>query len=387
MNRGLQGRYVTTSTSGEVVQAFVPAPLPPSPAVVWTPDLHSRFDEALLALGRLDGVTQALPETSLFLYTYVRKEALLSSMIEGTQSSLSDLLLFEMDQAPAVPLEDVAEVSNYVAALNHGLKRLAEGFPLSLRLIREIHRILLSRGRGSDRTPGEFRRTQNWIGGTRPGNAAFVPPPACELPDCVAKLELFLHDQPEPTPVLLKAALAHVQFETIHPFLDGNGRLGRLLITLLLCEGKVLRQPMLYLSLYFKMHRQAYYEALNNVRLAGDWEAWLDFFTEAVIVTAAEAVDAARQLLDIAAEDRQKIGRLRRAAASPLIVHGALLEHPVATSGWLVNKTGLSAPTVNKSLAVLVRVGVIRELTGRRRGRIFIYQRCLDILNRGTELP
>ena len=387
MNRGLQGRYVTTSTSGEVVQAFVPAPLPPSPAVVWTPDLHSRFDEALLALGRLDGVTQALPETSLFLYTYVRKEALLSSMIEGTQSSLSDLLLFEMDQAPGVPLDDVTQVSNYVAALDHGLKRLAEGFPLSLRLIREIHRVLLSRGRGSDRTPGEFRRTQNWIGGTRPGNAAFVPPPASELRDCVAKLELFLHDQPEPTPVLLKAALAHVQFETIHPFLDGNGRLGRLLITLLLCEGKVLRQPMLYLSLYFKMHRQAYYEALNNVRLAGDWEAWLDFFAEAVIVTAAQAVDAARQLLDIAAEDRQRIGRLRRAAASPLIVHGALLEHPVATSGWLVNKTGLSAPTVNKSLALLVQVGVIRELTGRRRGRVFIYQRCLDILNRGTELP
>lgn len=247
--------------------------------------------------------------------------------------------------------------------------------------------MLLSKGRGSDQTPGEFRRTQNWIGGTRPGNAVFVPPPASELPDCLAKLELFLHDQPEPTPVLLKAALAHVQFETIHPFLDGNGRLGRLLITLLLCEGKVLRQPMLYLSLYFKMHRQAYYEALNNVRLAGDWEAWLDFFAEAVIVTAAQAVDAARQLLDIAAEDRQRIGRLRRAAASSLVVHEALLEHPVATSGWLVNKTGLSAPTVNKSLALLVREGVIRELTGRRRGRVFIYQRCLDILNRGTELP
>ncbi len=387
MNRGLQGRYVTTSTSGEVVQAFVPAPLPPSPAVVWTPDLRSRFDEALLALGRLDGVTQALPETSLFLYTYVRKEALLSSMIEGTQSSLSDLLLFELDQVPGVPLDDVTQVSNYVAALQHGLKRLCGGFPLSLRLVKEIHAMLLSKGRGSDQTPGEFRRTQNWIGGTRPGNAVFVPPPASELPDCLAKLELFLHDQPEPTPVLLKAALAHVQFETIHPFLDGNGRLGRLLITLLLCEGKVLRQPMLYLSLYFKMHRQAYYEALNNVRLAGDWEAWLDFFAEAVIVTAAQAVDAARQLLDIAAEDRQRIGRLRRAAASSLVVHEALLEHPVATSGWLVNKTGLSAPTVNKSLALLVREGVIRELTGRRRGRVFIYQRCLDILNRGTELP
>ncbi len=220
-------------------------------------------------------------------------------MIEGTQSSLSDLLLFELDQEPGVPLDDVREVSNYVAALNHGLRRLAEGFPLSLRLIKEIHGVLLTKGRGSTQTPGEFRRSQNWIGGTRPGNAVFVPPPAEEVLECMGTLELFLHDQPEPTPVLLKAALAHVQFETIHPFLDGNGRLGRLLITLLLCEQKMLREPMLYLSLYFKTHRQYYYELLNHVRLTGDWESWLDFFAEAVIVTATQAVETAQQLLDV----------------------------------------------------------------------------------------
>ena len=387
MKRGLQGRYAPISTSGEMVQAFVPAPLPPVPPVAWTAELRTKFDQALLALGRLDGVTRLLPDTSLFLYTYVRKEAVLSSMIEGTQSSLSDLLLFELDQAPGAPLDDVREVSNYVAALEHGRKRLGEGFPLSLRLIREIHGVLLSKGRGSDRTPGEFRRTQNWIGGTRPGNAAFVPPPPDEVLECMGSLELFLHDQPEPTPVLLKAALAHVQFETIHPFLDGNGRLGRLLITLRLCGDRVLREPMLYLSLYFKMHRQAYYEALNNVRVTGDWEAWLDFFAEAVIVTATQAVDAARQLLDLCEEDRRSIGGLGRAAASTVLVHQELLERPVVTSGWLVKKTGLTAHTVNRSLEHLVRLGVVRELTAKRRNRVFSYQRYLEILNRGAELP
>lgn len=387
MRRGLQGRYVPMSTSGEVVQAFVPAPLPPVPAVVWTAGLRARFDQALLALGRLDGVTRLLPDTALFLYTYVRKEAVLSSMIEGTQSSLSDLLLFELDQTPGVPLDDVTEVSNYVAALNHGLKRLDEGFPLSLRLIREVHGVLLSRGRGSDRTPGEFRRTQNWIGGTRPGNAAFVPPPPDEVLACMGSLERFLHDQPEPTPVLLKAALAHVQFETIHPFLDGNGRLGRLLITLLLCEAKALREPMLYLSLYFKTHRQAYYEALNNVRLTGDWEAWLDFFAEAAIVTATQAEDTARRLADLADEDRRKLAGLGRAAASTLSVHLGLLKHPLATSGWLVRETGLTAATVNRSLEHLARLDVVRELTEKRRNRVFSYHRYLEILNHGAELP
>ena len=387
MKRELQGRYVAISTVGEKAQAFVPAPLPPRPPIDWTPELRSKFDQALLALGRLDSVSTLLPDTSLFLYMYVRKEAVLSSMIEGTQSSLSDLLLFELDQEPGVPLDDVREVSNYVAALDRGLRLLGEGLPLSLRLFREIHGVLLTKGRGSNRTLGEFRRGQNWIGGTRPGNAAFVPPPAEEVMECMSKLELFLHDQPEPTPVLLKAALAHVQFETIHPFLDGNGRLSRLLIALLLCEQKVLREPMLYLSLYFKTHRQYYYELLNNVRLTGDWEAWLDFFSEAVIVTATQAVETAQQLLDLSNQDRDKISGLGRAAASTLRVHRALMEHPIATSGSLVEKTGITPATVNKALGRLEQLGIVKELTAQKRNRLFSYAGYIEIMSRGTELP
>lgn len=387
MKRELQGRYVTISTVGEKAQAFVPAPLPPRPPIDWTPELRSKFDQALLALGRLDSVSTLLPDTSLFLYMYVRKEAVLSSMIEGTQSSLSDLLLFELDQEPGVPLDDVREVSNYVAALDHGLRLLEEGLPLSLRLFREIHGVLLTKGRGSNQTPGEFRRSQNWIGGTRPGNAAFVPPPAEEVLECMSKLELFLHDQPEPTPVLLKAALAHVQFETIHPFLDGNGRLGRLLIVLLLCEQKVLREPMLYLSLYFKTHRQYYYELLNNVRMTGDWEAWLDFFAEAVIDTATQAVETVQQLLDLSNQDRDKISGLGRAASSTLQVHRALMEHPIATSGSLVEKTGITPATVNKALGHLEQLGIVKELTAQKRNRLFSYAGYIEIMSRGTELP
>ena len=387
MKREPQGHYVTISTVGEKAQAFVPAHLPPRPPIDWTPDLRSKFDQALLALGRLDSVSKLLPDTSLFLYMYVRKEAVLSSMIEGTQASLSDLLLFELDQEPGVPLDDVREVSNYVAALDHGLRLLEEGLPLSLRLFREIHGVLLIKGRGNHQTPGEFRRSQNWIGGTRPGNAVFVPPPAGEVPECLSRLERFLHDQPEPTPVLLKAALAHVQFETIHPFLDGNGRLGRLLITLLLCEQKVLREPMLYLSLYFKTHRGVYYELLNRVRLTGDWEAWLDFFSEAVIVTATQAVETAQELLDLSNQDRGKINGLGRAAASTLQVHRVLMERPIATSGWLVEKTGITPATVNKALGHLEQLGIVRELTAQKRNRLFSYTGYVEIMSRGTELP
>ena len=387
MKRKLQGRYVTISTAGEKAQAFVPAPLPPRPPIDWTPELRSKFDQAWLSLGRLDSVSTLLPDTSLFLSMYVRKEAVLSSMIEGTQSSLSDLLLFELDQEPGVPLDDVREVSNYVAALDHGLRLLQEGLPLSLRLFREIHGVLLSKGRGSNQAPGEFRRSQNWIGGTRPGNAAFVPPPAEEVLECMGKLELFLHDQPEPTPVLLKAALAHVQFETIHPFLDGNGRLGRLLITLLLCEHKVLREPMLYLSLYFKTHRQYYYELLSNVRLTGDWEAWLDFFAEAIIVTAGQAVETAQQLLDLSNRDRDKINGLGRAAPSTLQIHRALMEQPIATSSSLVEKTGITPATINKVLGHLEQLGIVKELTARKRNRLFSYASYIKIMSRGTELP
>jgi Fic family protein len=387
MKRTLQGHYVTVSTVGEKVKAFVPSPLPPRPPIDWTPALRNKFDEALLALGRLDSVSVLLPETSLLLYSYVRKEAVLSSMIEGTQSSLADLLLFELDQEPGVPLDDVREVSNYAAALIHGLNRMAEGFPLSLRLIREIHGILLAKGRGRHQAPGEFRHSQNWIGGTRPGNAAFVPPPPGQVFECMGELESFLHDKPVSTPALLKAALAHVQFETIHPFLDGNGRVGRLLITLLLCGEKVLREPMFYLSLYFKTHRQYYYELLNNVRETGDWEAWLDFFAEAVTVTAIQGVDTVQQILDISKADQDRIETLGRAAISARRVQRAMLEHPIATPGSLVEKTGISPATINKCLAHLEHLGIVRELTARKRNRIFSYARLVDILNQGTELP
>lgn len=387
MQRGLQGHYVTISTVGETVRAFVPAPLPPSPPIEWPQELRCKFDRALLALGQLDSVSALLPGASLFLYMYVRKEAVLSSMIEGTQSSLSDLLLYELDRVPGVPLDDVREVSNYVAALEHGLGRLRAGFPMSLRLLREIHGVLLHKGRGSKHTPGEFRRSQNWISGTRPGNAAFVPPPPDAMRECMNQLELFLHDRPEATPPLLKAALAHVQFETIHPFLDGNGRLGRLLITLLLCEQQVLREPMLYLSLYFKAHRRHYYESLNSVRLTGDWEGWLDFFADAVIATATQAVTTARQLLDLSDRDGGRINGLGRAAASTLLVHRALMEHPIVTPNWLVEKTGLTPATVNKTLAHLEQLGIVRELTARKRNRLFSYTGYVEILNRGVEPP
>lgn len=387
MKRSTQGRYVAVTTAGEEVRAFVPSPLPPKPAVVWTSGLRSKFDQALVALGRLDSVSQLIPESSLFLYMYVRKEAVLSSMIEGTQSSLSDLMLHEIGRQPSVPMSDIREVSNYVASIDYGLRRLSEGFPLSARLLREIHEVLLRHGRGSMQAPGEFRRSQNWIGGTRPGNAAFVPPPAGEIDQCMSQLERFIHDRPEPTPVLLKAALAHVQFETIHPFLDGNGRLGRLLITLILCGHGVLREPMLYLSLYFKTHRTQYYQQLMDVRLDGDWERWLDFFADAVLATAGQAVETAQGLLSLADRHRELIGRLGRASASALKVHRLLMLRPITTSTWLVEKTGITPATVNSALEHLSRLGIVRELTAQKRNRVWSYSDYFGLLNRGTELP
>jgi Fic family protein len=381
MKRPLQGYYLPITTTGETAKAFIPAPLPPNPPVEWTPELLAAFDSASLALGRLDSASTMLPSTPLFLYMYVRKEAVLSSMIEGTQSSLSDLLLYEINREPGVPLADVREVSNYVAALEHGLKRLGEGFPLSLRLIREMHGILLAHGRGSHADPGEFRRSQNWLGGTRPGNAYFVPPPAENVLVCMGDLEKFLHDMPQPTPPLLKAALAHVQFETIHPFLDGNGRLGRLLITLILCEQNVLRAPLLYLSLYFKEHRQYYYELLNRIRADGDWETWLQFFAEAVTATARQGVESIRTLAAMADADKAAISQLGRAAPSAGQIHTALLERPIITAGWLAEKTGLTIATVNRSLAHLEKIGIVRQLNENKRNRLFAYGQYLEILN------
>jgi len=277
MQRGASGKLEVTTTAGEAVRSFVQEPLPPIPPLVIERQRQRRIEAALLACGRLDGISAMLPDPDLFLYAYVRREAVLSSQIEGTQSSLSDLLLFELDDAPGGPLNDVVDVSNYVAALENGLARLRGGFPLSNRLIREVHERLLTRGRGADKQPGEFRRSQNWIGGTRPTNALFVPPPPHLVETCMGQLEAFLHAKEDGLPTLVRAALAHVQFETIHPFLDGNGRVERLLIALMLFESKVLQQPLLYLSLYFKQHRDEYYRLLSLVRTSGDWEAWLDF--------------------------------------------------------------------------------------------------------------
>ena len=374
MRRPPPGQYVEVATAGERFKAYVPAPLPPAPPIDWSPTLRRRFDEALLALGRLDALTAHLPNASLLLYSFVRKEAVLSSQIEGTQSSLADLLLYEIDEQPGVPVEDAHEVSRCVAALEHGLKKLRGGLPLCTRLLGEMHKVLLAHPGGRGKTPGEVRRSQVWIGGTRPGNAVFVPPPASELAACLAALERFLNDQPEPIPPLLKAALAHVQFETIHPFLDGNGRIGRLLIVLQLVADGVLREPMLYPSLFFKTHRALYYELLNEVRLRGDWERWLDFFAEGVQVSASQAVATANALLALVNADRDRIAGLGRAARSALAVHEALQRQPIATSAALVKATGLTAATVNKSLAHLERIRVVAELTSRQRGRVFSYR-------------
>jgi Fic family protein len=378
------GSYITTTTVGETVRAFVPPPLPPVPPLDLS-GLYQHLDRANQALGRLDGLTTLLPDTRLFLYLYVRKEALLSSQIEGTKSSFSDLLLFENEAAPGVPIDDVEEVSNYVAAMQHGLRRIKGGFPLSLRLIREIHAILLRGGRGANKTPGEFRRSQNWIGGSRPGNASFVPPPPEQMMECLDRFERFLHDEKHKLPVLVEAGLIHVQFETIHPFLDGNGRVGRLLITLILCAKGILREPLLYLSLYFKTHRQRYYTLLQRVRTEGIWEEWIEFFMEGTEITARHAADTAVQILQLFESDRKKIRATGRKAASSLAVHEYLQAHPLTKIGPAARDLKLSIPTVTSALETLTKLKIAKESTGKRRDRLFAYPRYLNILSEGTE--
>ena len=382
MERQATGTYAHTVAGGEAVRAFVPHPLPPAPPLDLSGARQTLLERATLAVGRLDSISLLLPDPKLFLDAYVRREAVLSSQIEGTQSSLSDLLLFEMDELPGVPFDDVVEVSNYVAALEHGMARLREGFPLSNRLLREMHQRLMGRGRGSDKAPGEFRRTQNWIGGTRPGNAHFVPPPPQEVEPCMGALEAYLHQQDAPTPMLVTAALAHVQFETIHPFLDGNGRLGRLLIAMLLHHGGMLAEPLLYLSLYFKLHRAAYYELLDRVRTHGDWERWVDYFLEGVETTAQSAVQTARRLVDLFQHDAQRVGALGgRAAPSVLRVLHALRQRPLCSLKQLCASQGMSFPTASKAMQTLVSLGLAREMTGQRRNRVFVYDAYLNILN------
>ncbi len=378
------GYLTRRATVGESFYSFIPHPLPPKD-FTFSQSHFDLLEKANRALGKLDGLSQLLPNVSLFIYWYVRKEAVLSSQIEGTQSSLSDLLLYEEKEVPSVPIEDVEEVSQYVAAVNYGLKRLREGFPLSLRLIKEIHEVLLSTGRGSTKLPGEFRRSQNWIGGTRPGNARFVPPPPEDVLNLLSELEKFLHDIPERTPTLIKAALAHVQFETIHPFLDGNGRIGRLLIVLILCAEEAIREPTLYLSLFFKRHREIYYDLLQKVRTEGKWEEWLEFFLEGVYVTADAAVISATKILKVFADDRRKIEDLGRQSASVLRVHEFLQRKPIISVPIASKELNLAAPTVRSSIEKLKELGLVKEITGKKRDRLFSYQSYLDILQADTE--
>ena len=379
-----RSRYVTSTLSGERVRAFIPPPLPLGPQELDQTSLQAILAEANQAIGRLDGMTSALPDLKLFLYSYVRKEAVLSSQIEGTQSSLSDLLLYENAETPGVPLDDVQEVSNYVAALNYGLKRMRDGFPLSLRLIREIHEVLLSKGRGSHAQPGQFRRSQNWIGGSRPGNAAYVPPPPEYVMECMGQLEMFLHQEAPSLPLLIRAGFVHAQFESIHPFLDGNGRVGRLLITFMLCAEGVLREPVLYLSLFFKKHRRLYYDRLNGTRENEGWTEWLDFFFQGVRDTANQAARMAGKIDKLFHADKEKIERFGRGAASALLVYRYAQVNPLFSIRNAAREAKVSFPTASSAVARMTEAGILRESSGKRRDRLFLYERYLDLLNQDS---
>lgn len=379
------GTYIRSSVvAGEYYDSYIPRPLPPDPPLR-VDELYPLLDHANAALGRLDGLCAAFPDTSIFLYMYIRKEAVLSSQIEGTRSSLSDLLLSENTRAPGVPSdEDVVSVSRYVRAMEYGIERLEE-LPLSLRLIREIHERLMDKEHDSHARPGEFRTSQNWIGGSRPSTARFVPPPAENLMECLGSLENFLHDKTIGLPVLVKAALVHVQFETIHPFLDGNGRVGRLLITFTLYAWGIIKEPFLYLSLYFRINRPDYYDHLQAVRETGDWEDWIRFFLEGVIETADQAALTAKAVTGLFEKDRARIESSGKSTPGLLKVYDHLKHRPVSTTTGIRERCGVSLPTVLRCLSRLEMLGIVKEITGRGRHKIFVYAEYLNTLNRDTE--
>lgn len=382
------GRWVRQQAGPGGFSAFIPAPLPPAPPLRFTPELQRLSEAAGRALGRLEGVSASL-EPDRLLYMYVRKEAVLSSAIEGTQSTLTDLLRFEAATVPGTPVDEVREVSRYVAALQHGIKRIRSGrLPLSLRLMREIHGVLMRGGRtgqAGDPGAGEFRRTQNWVGGTRPGNARFVPPPPHEMHAALDNLERFLHDEYGFTAPVIKAGIAHAQFETIHPFLDGNGRVGRLLVSLLLVVDGVLSRPFLYLSLYFKEHRTDYYDALQRVRTHGAWEEWLRFYLIGVEAVANQAADTATALVALFTRDRARIQALGRAAGSALRVYDVLRRRIVVSIAGVAKEARVTWPTAKATLERLGELGMATESTGRRRDRLYAYRKQLAILDRGTQ--
>jgi Fic family protein len=368
------GRFIAQPTG---YRAFVPAALPPTPDIALEGDLLALLSSADVALGRLDGVVKVIPDPDFFIAMYVRREAVLSSQIEGTQSTLEDLL--EVELAPdAARQSDVGDIVNYIAAMRHGLNRLPE-LPLSLRLIREIHGELLRGGRGAQATPGEFRTTQNWIGpaGASLQLATFVPPPVSDMKAALADFEHFLHDANYP--VLVNAGLAHAQFESIHPFLDGNGRVGRLLITLLLVHGEILRAPLLYLSYFFKLHRAEYYDRLMAVRLTGDWEAWLTFFLRGVVVTAEEASDTAERIFELRETHRALV--IEEVGANGLKLLSSLFQQPLVNVNRVTEVVDVTFPTANRLVARFEELGLLREVTGQRRSRRFRYEPYLRLFD------
>jgi Fic family protein len=368
---------------GERYEAYVPNPLPPVPAIDMSA-IADWLEKANLAIGELNGVVENAPDPNIINYMYIRKEAVLSSQIEGTQSTLDDLLRYESGSAIGTPIDDVAEVSSYVAALNHGLKRIEGDFPLSLRLIREIHKVLLTNSRGKNKTPGEFRTSQNWIGGTRPSTARFVPAPPDKVVGLMGDLEKFMHAE-DKIPLLVKIALVHQQFETIHPFLDGNGRTGRLLITLYLCERGFLKSPFLYLSLFFKKHRDLYYEKLNEIRKTGDWEDWLAFFLEGVAETATDAKNTLLKIKKMFAHDDERVSGIGRARESVGAVLAEFKQKPLLTITELTTRTGLTKPTAISAVGRLMDLGIIENISGKKWGRIYSYKGYTKLLSPDEE--
>ncbi|MCL2128344.1 MAG: Fic family protein [Treponema sp.] len=383
MRRKRHGTLVKPALiSEEQYKTYIPDPLPPVPPADMA-EIAVWLEKANIAAGELNGVMETVPDPAVINYMYIRKEAVLSSQIEGTQSTLDDLMRYESNAAAGVPVDDVTEVFSYVAAMNHGLKRMEGGFPLSLRLIREIHEILLANSRGRHSAPGEFRRSQNWIGGTRPGNARFVPPPPDKMEDCLGDLEKFMHTK-DKIPALVKAALIHQQFETIHPFLDGNGRAGRLLITLYLCSTGFLRSPFLYLSLFFRKNRDLYYEKLSLPRRTGDWESWLNFFLEGVAETAAGEKNNLKDIQKLFAADGEKTACIGRASVSAGKVFSVFCQKPLLNIAEIVRKTGLSKPTSISAVNRLIDLGIIENISEKNWGRIYAYSGYVKLLNCDT---
>jgi Fic family protein len=383
------GRAERTTVGGEMVAAFIPAPLPPTgPPLAMTAALVERLRAAEQALIRLELAGAMVPSLDWFIYAFVRKEAVVSSQIEGTQATLVDLLAFEAkDEASGTPSADVEEVCNHLEALHYARGQLADpqGLPLSMRLLNETHRHLMRGARGADKLPGEVRRSQNWIGGSRPGNAGYVPPPPHLLGELLGDFERYIHADDALHP-LLRAGLLHVQFESIHPYLDGNGRIGRLLVTLLLEHWRLLTTPLLYLSLFFKRHRDEYYRRLTAVRVDGDWEGWLDFFLDGVATIANEAVASARDLFALVAADRQRVLAHDGSTVFALRLFELLPRHPIVTVAAAMKLVETTKPTAGKAIDALVATGVLAESTGKKRDRVFVYQSYLDRLRVGTEL-